>query len=535
MNVKGLKFNKKLIHLLYDSIDSINVNNLHGIDAFNAFSWKGFKKEELKNLINLFVYLDNNDFFKNFDDDKTYIFNYSTDVTEIDIVTIAEKDNNPILIDIELKNGDEEDLIPKMQEQLRKRKNTHLPQLIKKNSYFVIGFVNEKYVYGYYYNGVKISEIEDFEKAKLVINGFSEYKNVEDYLMQTSNLASIAKICDDIKNGRYNFYEDTNKLYLKLIDKIGKEDAFIIYGHAGTGKSVLALRLFFENENTKILIVNSKLYNALNFNHKYYFERRATFNTNYFLDFIDNDTISIVDECQRIPIEVMVKIIKKSKMTYLFGDNRQAFYNNSTLLKAKELEKELKNTYGFKVSSKEITKTRRYSDVVDKALSFLTIKDPKPKDIKLPNDYQIKLFYDEKKFLEYYKSLDGIKKIYVPVNQANVDEIGIDGIIFKKANYRDDSFSIWADSLNYYGTTYHALSFDIDHCFIFLNNIHMINLGKKQVMFYRDSYDKDHIDEIDLFLNELNVLFTRGKKSLNIYVDDIEAYLYLNSLLLKLK
>ena len=63
----------------------------------------------------------------------------------------------------------------------------------------------------------------------------------------------------------------------------------------------------------------------------------------------------------------------------------------------------------------------------------------------------------------------------------------------------------------------------------------MISLGKKQVMYYEPSCPKEKISKINLFLNELNVLFTRGRKSLNIYIKDIETYLYLNLLLSKIK
>ena len=534
MNIKGLKLNRKLIHLLNNSIDTINVSNLHGIDCFNTFSWKGFTKEEFKNLLKLFVLLDKTNCLSIFSDKQTFIFNYSTDVTEIDIATVAEKEGKPILVDIESKNGIDKDLHKKVIEQLKKRKDDHLPQLIKNQPYLIIGFANEAFVKGYYFDGKSLSEISNFEDVSLLIATFNEYPNVEDYLTQTSNLASIAKVCSDIKDGSYKFYEDTNRHYVKLIDKIDKEDAAIVYGHAGTGKSDLALKIFFERQDTKLLIVNSKLYYALNFNKKYYYEDRATFNTERFLDIINKDTISIIDECQRISTDIMAEIIRKSKFTFLFGDNRQACFNGSTLLKAKDLEKELK-TKGFIVSSKVISKSRRYSDAVDKALGFLTCKDFNLKDVRLPVDYQIKLFYDEHMFIEYYKSLEGIKKIYVPVNQAYREEMPIDSIVFRKANFNDDSFSIWADSLNYYGTTYHALSFDIDHCFVYLDKIHMIGLGKKQVMYYETSCPKDEIFKIDLFLNELNVLFTRGRKSLSIYVNDIETYLYLNLLLSKIK
>lgn len=283
-----------------------------------------------------------------------------------------------------------------------------------------------------------------------------------------------------------------------------------------------------------MLIINSKLYYALNFNSKYYNENRATFNSNRFLEIIDKESISIVDECQRLSIDVIARIISKSKFTFLFGDNKQACFKYSTLLKAKDLEKELKK-HGFSISSKEIKKTRRYSDAVDKALSFLTSKELNVKDVSIPNDYQIKIFYDEHKFLEYYKNQDGIKKIYVPVNQADCDHILIDSVRFDKAKFNDDSFSIWNDSMNYFGTTYHALSFDIDHCFVFLNKIHVISYEKRQIMYFKDKIINEDLISTELYSNELNVLFTRGKKSLSIYVNDIETYLFLNYRLSKLK
>lgn len=63
----------------------------------------------------------------------------------------------------------------------------------------------------------------------------------------------------------------------------------------------------------------------------------------------------------------------------------------------------------------------------------------------------------------------------------------------------------------------------------------MISLGKKESMFYENVLSKDDMTKLELFFNKLNVLFTRGKKSLSIYVNDIETYLYLNHKSSKLK
>ena len=177
-------------------------------------------------------------------------------------------------------------------------------------------------------------------------------------------------------------------------------------------------------------------------------------------------------------------------------------------------------------------KARRYSDEVDQAISLLTRNEGKL--VKLPKDYDINLFYDEASFLNKYDSLGGIKKIYVPcVNSKEI--LTIYDRDFIKANYTDDSFSIWPSIDNYYGVTYHALSFDIDHAFVFLKGIRLVSYGKKNHLYYRDLGTFDDYTDIQLFLNELNILFTRGRKTLNIYVDDIRVFLYLNSVVKKIK
>lgn len=533
MNIKGLKLNKRLISLLNDSIDNISKNTLMGLEHLNSFAWTGFNKEEFKNLLSLFTNLNEKGLFGNFGDSQVIVFNYSTDVTELDIVTMGMYDQAPILIDIESKNDNDDvkETEKKLKDQIEKRKNDHLPQLMKGKGFLTIGFVNNNFVDGYFFDGKQSTKINCFEELSKLFSEIEEYPSVEEYLVQSSNLASISKVCRDIEKGTYKFYSDTNKLADSLKDKIEKEDVAIVYGNAGTGKSVLALKLFFENPNSKLLMMNSKMYYSLDFNKKYYSECRATFNSNKFLDFIDKDSISIVDECQRLSYETLVEIIKKSKFTFLFGDNKQVWLKNGTLLKPQELKKKLVSENNLKVSAKTITKARRYSDETSKALECLT-GIANSKDVKIPPDYQINLYYDESDFLNAYREKDGIKKIYVPTNQSNSDRTVIANEVFNKAEFSDDDFSIWVNNSNYYGTTYHALSFDVDHCFVYLKNVFLINQNKRQVIFYKEEFETN---ELNLFTNELNVLFTRGKKSLNIYAGNIEVYLHLNSILKKIR
>ena len=146
MNTKGLSLDKILIRKIYNSIDTISLQNLRGINVFSSFSWTGFSKEEFKSLLSLFVYLDENKFFEKIQNNHPFIFNYSTDITEMDIAAVLEDDNSVYFLDIETKNGeDESELISKITSQIDKRKNDYLPQLLKEKDFITVGYVNNKF------------------------------------------------------------------------------------------------------------------------------------------------------------------------------------------------------------------------------------------------------------------------------------------------------------------------------------------------------------------------------------------------------
>ena len=105
--------------------------------------------------------------------------------------------------------------------------------------------------------------------------------------------------------------------------------------------------------------------------------------------------------------------------------------------------------------------------------------------------------------------------------------------IFYMAEKDDYSFAICTGMENYIGHTLHAISFDVENNYIFLKGTRIINHKKKDIIF-RNDIEPTNEFEVTKFLNELNILFTRGKKSLNIYTDDLEVYLYLNKKLKKI-
>ena len=89
------------------------------------------------------------------------------------------------------------------------------------------------------------------------------------------------------------------------------------------------------------------------------------------------------------------------------------------------------------------------------------------------------------------------------------------------------AFSVSTSSEDCIGHTLHAISFDVENNYVYLDNVCIINKSGKDTLVKKDS-DYKNEEMIRKFLNELNILFNRGKKSLNIYTTDFEVYLFLN-------
>lgn len=131
--------------------------NLYGIETFKSFSWIGFLRDEFKNLLSLFCLLLDLRCFENVDSFHPFIFNYSTEITEMDIVAVLSNGEKSVFVDLELKNGsDIDNLKNKMEKRINNWITNHLPQLLKKEAYVVAGFINNSLYNAHYYGGEKI-------------------------------------------------------------------------------------------------------------------------------------------------------------------------------------------------------------------------------------------------------------------------------------------------------------------------------------------------------------------------------------------
>ena len=532
MNVKGLKLTKEFIRKLYSQKAEIH-DVKECIEPFVEFQWKGFNNDEFSHLINSFETLDKAGLFNFLPDDYLFVFNFDNNVAEMDIVTIfADKDGKDIFLDIEVKNGEFDEVSKKLNAQLRKRIDSQMGEFLKSGKYLLIGLVNDSFFSSFFYDESEITEYKEIEELLKIAKNFNPEKSVETLIYQKSEMASLCSIWERIKNGTYPYYEDTNKHYKSIEDNILRKKAIFIYGDAGTGKSVLALRLFSEHQKeAKLLVVNSKLYYTLNLGFSFYSSGKAMFNSSEFIENLSHDDLAIVDECQRLSMDDMKLIAKKSKCAVFFGDEKQAWSEDSTDLNSKALCSEFEKS-GYASYCKKLTKAKRYSDETNKAITSLLFPSKQADAIKLPYGYTIYITFKPKTFLKMFKEADGLKKLYCPYTDSKGNTLTIDQEEFPCASRTDDNFSAMPDSTKY-GSTYHALSFDVDDCFVFLPHTKAIEFRRKSYLF--TSCLEITEKNILKYQNELNILFTRGRKSLTICVEAISAYLLLRKRFLKMK
>lgn len=526
MNVKGLKINKYMFKRLEEiGLDNIKSNLLTGMDEFHSFVWSSFNRPEFKDLIHCLNILNDEGVFDNIDDNQLFIFNYITDVTEMDIVTsLKDEDDQNVIIDIEYKTSVESK--EKLDKQIKTRVEEHMSQLFLNQKYLIIAMDEDGFYKANYYDSNQNVEIIDVEVIKELISSFNQSDRVEAIFTQANNLAGIHLLYDDMEKGKFKYYEENKRATDYILEKINiGYKAILCLSGPGTGKTVVAYKLLFENPDAIMLMMNKKFYFSLGLQ-KYFRDGKCYFGTDTLRQHDYSDKILIIDECQRLSKNELLDIINKSKAAVIFGDLNQSFMPNDLNMDENELIEYLKenNVYSCK---KQLKRSKRYNDSVDKALSYLSSKDNSlGKNIKL-EDYEINLYNDEMQFLKKYQETISGKKMFTTYNNRSKNEIVIANEKFTMADSEFHTFAIVNGFDKYIGHSLHAISFDVENNFVYLDNIGIVSRRNKDVL-YRKDYPMVIESVINQTLNELNVLFTRGKKSLNIYVDDLEAYLYLN-------
>ena len=533
MNLKGIKCTKKMVKKM-NEIGVLNLKNtmLHGLDEFKRFTWSSFVKQEFAGLVSGLSYLFANSIFNELDDSQLFIFNYYTDVTEMDIVTVLKNvDNQNVIIDIEYKT--EEEAKSKLDNQLLKRINDHMHQLFLNEKYLVIGLTEDGFYNAYYYDSEQLYFISDLAELKQATLSLCNNDYVETILTQANDLAGINSLYKSMEDGEFRYYEETKRTTEFILQKVNEgKKAIVCLSGPGTGKTVVAFKLFFENENTRFLIMNQKFYNSLGLI-KYFKSGRCFFGTDAFLSQDLTDKIIIIDEVQRLSKELILEIVNKSKCTILFGDAGQAFLPTDLDLDHHKLISYLRENDIF-VHSKELKRSKRYNDTVEKSLNFLTSRNSELDEKITLEDYSINIFYDVGEFLNDYHSCKNGKKMFTTYDYRDCLDLEIGNETFKMAERDFYAYAISTSHENYIGHTLHAISFDVENNYVYLENVCVLKRQGKDVLCKNDGARKNEID-VNKFLNELTILFTRGKKSLNIYTNDFEVYLYLNRKLKMIK
>ena len=538
MDVKGAILDLSTIRSIFKVIDTFDYSDgyLEGVNGFNINPLRKFKSE-FPDVIKAIAVLDNS-LFKNssiFNSQK-FVVHFENDVAEMDCATFLDIDGNPFFVDIEVKNTEH---IDQLREQFSRRENDNLPQLNLNENYILLGFMN-----GVFKLGVIKSE-----KERKEINALSDFLVfLKDKELKTINVIPLIKAVEGvlkiqdvkkkIQDGSFKYYVATREGFDFAVDNIkNNKRVVIVYGNAGSGKTVIALSLFYGVQDTKFLLLNKNLYESLSMS-QYYYSQRCFFGTDQFIDSLTPNTIAVIDECQRLSLSDVIKISEKAKATVFLGDQNQAFTYYDSLLDENELKKYIASTSSTinsdDIVAKRLKKTARYNSKVNKLLETLHNNYPivnytNEINDKVGDEFEVDITMCEDEFVSKYISLSSNSKIYMPLVNTHGNPLTLGGKTFNVAGFEDGGFSFRSYYENYIGNTYHAISFDIDNSFVFLKGV---GVRKKdgQLFLYEIGRNESLItdDYLHKFNNQINILFTRGRKSLHILADNFYTYSYLN-------
>lgn len=537
MDVKGAILNLDTIRSLYGIIDSFDYSDgfLGGVDGFNLSPLNKFK-DEFPDVIKALEFLDREIFFgQKLEGNHEFVIHFENDVAEMDCATFLTIDSTPFFIDIEVKDTDD---ISQLDEQFNLRETDSLVQLNFSDNYILIGFLENGFAKAIIKHANERIEVFDFTQLKVYFSKLTnESINLRLLLKDVESILKIQDVKNKIALHDFHLYSATRDAIQSIESNIflGKR-IIIIYGNAGSGKTVVALSLLYKYQEVKLLILNKNLYTVLALN-QFYRNGTCFFGTNQYIDSLNSNSVAVIDECQRLSLNDINRIAKKAKTVVLLGDNNQAFTFSDSLLTEEELKTKLITNFGFEaedISTKRMKKTARYNSRVNKLLEVLHNNSPiigyanEVKE-KVGDEFSIDVTMSETEFIGKYLGSSGLSRLYMPFSAKMEEVVNLSDKTFRVAGKDNVSFSIQNYYSTFVGNTYHAISFDVDNSFVILNNV---GITKKDDFFFfynkRDNPDVLTLDTLKKFNNQVNILFTRGRKSLHILTDDFYVYTYLN-------
>lgn len=531
--MKGIILNYKTIKQIYEyTPEKLTLEEINKLSKLNQ-KRISINKREFVQIINVLGDLINKEAFNNIDESQLFFINLNNSIAEFDILTIlAEKDKN-VILNIEVKESmDEEkkeEVEIKLSSQLHDRIEDHLQQMFIDDIYMTIGYINKKFYKALYKEKGKdieeLSENVSLERIKNLKHNFQAYSK----LQVSDNLSSIQGVYTKLKNNTFKMYA-INKRVLENINNSLQSDNKVIMCLAkpGYGKTVLALSLFFNNEDTKLLILNEKFYNTF-YMSEYYVSNRAFYGTHTYISQLNEDSIAIIDEAQRLGKEDLKRIIEKAKKVILFGDTGQAFMKTDQFIDDNSYEKAVEEIVGNNYKKIRLKNSIRYPEEVDRALKYLYDRRSEKRDLLKIYNFDINIFNTKEDFIRAYNSIAESKKIFKMYTSSKLDEIisvkiDKDEFNFYMVGRKEWNFAI-SGNIPGFGHTLHAISFDIENVFLYLDNL---VYSERRNMPIPDNIDEFDDVEYKKYINELDILLTRAKKSLNIYVEDLRTFLWFN-------
>jgi len=539
MSVSGLIIDLKAINnVILNSVNSFSLEEIQKFDTINNKTSR-MKKKEFINIINVFEDMIYKEIFKEVDDTQEFVINLVNNISEFDAITVLDSLNGNLIVDIEVKNAESEiemeETKQKLSIQIDQKISNHLKQMFTIENKLVIGYINNNFYKAVYSESE--NQLEEFFnilelKEKLNVLQTRKMNLALDKIINSNNLDKINNIYNKLENGNFKLYDQCIKKVNEIKKNISENKKVIIcLAKAGYGKTVLALKIFFdtlEDSNYKLLVLNEKFYKSFNME-SYFSTKKAFYGTDTLISNINSNDYVIIDESQRLTKEQLRIIVGKSRCVIFFGDTSQAFRPNDDFYEEDTFLNEIENLTDNYVKIK-IKKPNRYDSSSDKAIRYMATHIDNIDEIEKLDKFDIKIYDNQKLFLKSYLENKENKKIFTLFRSAVRDNLIVlkdDSEklhVFDIADRFDSTYAINLSD-NIVGHSLHAVSFDVDHCYVILNNLEFSNEYNLPVPTYLNV--ENEIERIK-YTNELNVLFSRGKKSLTILVPDIKSYLWFN-------